>query len=392
MKKEKQERKTKIVNKMTKKMWVTLLGYSATHWVADMCAGAVVMYSLIRYGFGIWEFFVLVVLYNFLSFGLQWLFGIFIDKYQVPREATIFSFLLIGAAFFVTYDPILVVILAGIGDSLYHVGAGAISLNFTPRKTLPAGIFVAPGGIGLFSGVIIGSSIPIPLPFGLQFASGFDKIIFSFSPAMQVFLFTLIVVSILFVAFREIPEINYKRVDTRPKIKYYYLILAILFISVAIRSLYGLTAGYEWIAGHFWLKMALIVGVVSGKALGGLADKFGWMKVAVTSLVVSAPLLVFFPEVWYLAVLGNLIFQMTMPTTLTAFSNIFEGRSATAFGFACLALMLGACPIYLSAEVLKPFFRRSDVTFVVILISATFIYTSLRLLRNYFKKDLKINI
>ena len=57
MKKEKQERKVKLVNKMTKKMWVTLLGYSATHWVADMCAGAVVMYSLIRYGFGIWEFF-----------------------------------------------------------------------------------------------------------------------------------------------------------------------------------------------------------------------------------------------------------------------------------------------------------------------------------------------
>lgn len=389
--KKKRERKSKPVNKMSKKMWGTLLGYSATHWIADMCAGAVVMHSLIRYGFGIWETFVLIVLYNFLSFGLQLMFGIFIDKYQVPREATIFSFLLIGAAFFVTYDPILVVILAGIGDSLYHVGAGSISLNFTPRKTLPAGIFVAPGGPGLLSGIIIGSGIAIPLPFGLQFASGFDKIVPNFGLATQIVLLALLVISIIFVAYREIPEINYKRIDTRPKIKYYHLILAVLFVSVAIRSLYGLTAGYEW-TGDFWLKIILIAGVVSGKALGGLADKFGWMKVAVTSLIVSAPLLVFFPDVWYLAVLGNLIFQMTMPTTLTAFSNIFEGRSATAFGFACLALMLGACPIYLSAEVLKPFFRRSDVTFVVILISATFIYTGLRLLKGYFKKDLKINI
>lgn len=386
-----QTKRKKPVDKMTKDMWITLFGYSATHWVADMCAGAVVMYSLIRYGFGIWDFFVLVVLYNFLSFGLQLMFGIFIDKYQVPREATIFSFLLIGAAFFVKYDPILVVILAGIGDALFHVGGGAISLNFMPRKTMPAGIFVMTGGIGLFSGIIIGKSIPITLPFGLQFEGGFDKIIFSLSPAMQVFLLVCLVASIIFVALREIPEINYKRVDTRPKIKYYYIILAVLFISVAIRSLYGLTAGYEW-TGDFWLKLALVMGIVSGKALGGLADKFGWMKVAVTSLVVSAPLLVFFPDVWYLAVLGNLIFQMTMPTTLTAFSNIFEGRSATAFGFACLALMLGACPIYLSAEVLKPFFRKPSTTFVVILISATFIYTGLRLLKDYFKKDLKINI
>ncbi|MCK4500986.1 hypothetical protein KAU11_10855, partial [Candidatus Babeliales bacterium] len=324
---EKKKKEKKPVNKMTKDMWITLLGYSATHWIADMCAGAVVMASLIYYGYGIWEVFILVVLYNFLSFGLQFMFGIMIDKFQVPREATVFSFLLIGAAYFVFDNPVLVVLLAGIGDSLYHVGAGSISLNLTPQKALPAGIFVAPGGIGLFSGIIIGKSSTIPLPFE------WGSISLNFGPVTMAILLGLLVISIIFTIYREIPEINYKRVNTRPKIKYYDLIIALLLLSVSIRSLYGLTAGFEWKKG-FWLPLALVTGIVTGKAVGGfLADKFGWTKVAVTSLIVAAPLLVFCQSTWYLAILGAMIFQMTMSVTLVAMSNIFEGRSSTAFGF-----------------------------------------------------------
>lgn len=374
----------KFPNKMTGKMWRVLLSYSATHWIADMAAGAVVMASLIKYGFNAWDTFVLVVLYNFFSFGLQILFGIFIDKYQVPKEATILSFLLIGLAYFVTYDPILVVILAGIGDSLFHVGGGSVSLSFMPRKLLPAGIFVAPGGVGLFFGIMIGKGVNVPI---------FDsKFYLSFSQGTQIFLLALLTVSILVISFLEAPKGNYFKVNTRKKIKYWDIVSWGLWFSVAIRSLHGLTAGFEWQKG-FWLPLLLVLSIVSGKALGGLiGDKVGWTWVAVVSLIVSAPLMAFMRDYAFFAILGMGIFQMTMPITLVCRSSLFEGRPATAFGFACLALMAGAMPIYLGAETLKPLLRTDWSIFGVIMLSVVCIFTGLYLLRPYFKKELKMNL
>lgn len=380
--------KPKIVSKMTKDMWVTLLGYGATHWIADMCAGAIVYATLIRYGYGAWDFFVLVVLYNFLSFGLQLMFGIFIDKYQVPREATFISFVLIGLAYpayLLFADPVLVVLLAGIGDSLYHVGAGSISLNFMPRKAVPVGVFVAPGALGLFCGIVIG------------------KTDFTFFTVL--FLLASLIAMAIFVALREIPKINYNAKSFK-KVDYFVLINFFLACSVAIRSMHGLATGFDWkfdqntfnflgwdLQVAFWLQFALVFGISLGKGIGGfLADRFGWIKVGVISLLISAIPMAFFKGNVVLAILGMTIFQITMAITLTTRSLIFEGRSATAFGFFCMTLMIGACPIYLGAETLKPFIQKDWNTFFVILFSATAIFICLFLIKDYFKKELKVNM
>lgn len=386
MEKKRKERKKKPVSKMTKDMWITLLSYSATHWVADMAAGAVVMASLIRYGYNAWDSFVLIVLYNFFSFGLQLMFGIFIDKYRVPREATILSFILIGAAFFVTYDPVLVVILAGIGDSLFHVGGGSVSLSFMPRKLLPAALFVAPGALGLFSGIIIGRGTTIP------FFDYFSVHLSFASLGMKIFLLIALAISTIAVTLLEAPEGDYEKVNTRKKINHWDLISWTLWFSVAIRSLHGLTAGFEWQKG-FWLPFLLVFGIASGKALGGvIGDKVSWTKVAVFSLLISAPLMAFAKDYVFLAILGMGLFQMTMPITLVCRSNLFQGRPATAFGFACLALMAGALPIYLGAETLKPILREDTNIFIVILVSVACIFVGLSLLKPYFKKELKMNL
>lgn len=141
------------------------------------------------------------------------------------------------------------------------------------------------------------------------------------------------------------------------------------------------------------MPLILVLAIASGKALGGLVgDKIGWTKIAVFSLLISAPLMAFAKDSAFLAILGMGLFQMTMPITLVCRSNLFEGRPATAFGFACLALIAGALPIYLGSETLKPILREDINIFIVILISVFSVFIGLSLLKPYFKKELKMNL
>ena len=99
-----------------------------------------------------------------------------------------------------------------------------------------------------------------------------------------------------------------------------------LLISVAVRSLGGLIVG--WVhrdaAGVLW---GLAIAAFAGKAAGGVvADRWGWVKVSVLALLLSAPLLSFVVGKAPLAVSGMLLFQMTMPVTLLAVYRVFPGE------------------------------------------------------------------
>jgi FSR family fosmidomycin resistance protein-like MFS transporter len=97
---------------------------------------------------------------------------------------------------------------------------------------------------------------------------------------------------------------------------------------------------------HIALAIVLVVSVFAGKAIGGvLADRFGWTRVAVGSLLVSTPLLVLGPKVAAVAILGMFLFNFTMPVTLVALSNLLPGRPGLSFGLTCMALLAGALPV-----------------------------------------------
>ena len=127
-----------------------------------------------------------------------------------------------------------------------------------------------------------------------------------------------------------------------------------------------------------------------GKALGGiLADRFGWVRVAISALIISAPLLSFFPGIPLLAISGIFLLQMTMPITLTALSNMLPGRSATAFGLSVLALIIGVIPSYSGA---KPILDNKWIILTIIFVCAGFLALSFRFLNNYFKGKLNIKL
>jgi len=344
---------------MTPKLRTTLMGYSIIHGIIDLSCASVVLASLLSYGVNANESFILIVLYNILAFGLQAPFGLLIDKLKVPKESAIVGSLLVMSSFFVFNMPGLVVILSGLGNAFFHVGGGSISLNFSLRKAFAPGIFVAPGALGLTIGVLIGKSgMFIAWPFVL-----------------------LLIASVLFIIKSEIPEINYEVVSVKPKVKYFELVLLLLLFSVSIRALYGLNAAWK---SDITLLFLLTLGIVLGKALGGiLGDRFGFAKTAIGSLVISAPLLAFFPNSPLLVILGAFLFQMTMPIALTTLSNILPGRSAFAFGLSVLALIIGVIPTYMG---FKAFLSNQYVILSIILLCALSLLISFRLLYNYFKE------
>lgn len=338
----------------------SLFVYGSAHATVDAICAAVIFSILGAKIFNTTQFLSLVILYNALAFGLQAILGLAVDRSRSPRTAALLGCLLTGSsAVLFTSFPVLAVAFAGIGNALFHVGGGSISLNLTPKKATAPGIFVAPGALGLFVGTMLGKSG--------QFA-------------MLPFLLTLAVLCILMFAVK-MPEMNYrKRGYAEDKPRYFELILLLVFTSIAIRSVVGFVLVFPW-KSHVDLLTILIVAVVLGKGVGGiLADRFGWIRVAVGALIVSIPSLVLGANTPLLAICGMFLFNITMPVTLVAISNMLPGRPGFAFGITCLALFLGALPTFFS---IKQALATNWFILPVIMISALALYLGLRL---YMKK------
>ena len=94
------------------------------------------------------------------------------DKNSPKRnEARLAATMLMLAVPLAWKAPYLAVVLAGLGNAAFHVGAGAMVLRLSPNRAAAAGLFVAPGAIGLAIGHWCGTSfrywplIGLPLLF-----------------------------------------------------------------------------------------------------------------------------------------------------------------------------------------------------------------------------------
>jgi FSR family fosmidomycin resistance protein-like MFS transporter len=137
---------------------------------------------------------------------------------------------------------------------------------------------------------------------------------------------------------------------------------------------------FPWKIG-FVLGFVFTLGVIFGKSFGWvLADKFGFGKVWITSLLISSFLLSFWAENPYLWILWIFLFNMTMPITLVVISNTLKGRQGFAFGLTTLALIIWALPYYSKMEIMNNF-----IIFGVILSSVFAVYVGLIFYKKYFK-------
>lgn len=339
--------------------------YWITHALIDLICAWVI--------FSIWKvqlvsietFFFLIILYNVLAFWFQSVFWIVIDYFKNPREMTILGCILtwLSSIIFLLF-PITAIVFAWLWNALFHVGWWSISLNLTPHKASAPWVFVAPWAMGLFIGTVLGK-------WG-QFVA-------------WPFILALVILSILMLIIKT-PEIDYNKKEKElSKLDYFGIILIFVLFSVAIRSFVGLSISFPW-KSDFNLLVILITAIVLWKWIWWfLADKFGWIRISVWALVLSIPFLLLGFDNAILWIIWMFLFNITMPITLVAISNILPWRPAFAFWLTCLALLMGALPVLFWIKV-----SGLTMILIIIMISATVLYYWLKLLLK--NKDFRYSI
>lgn len=299
--------------------------------------------------------------YDLLAFAGQAPLGWMADRLGLRRGAALAGLLCTAAALLVGRGSA-VVLIAGAGNALFHVGAGAMVLTGSRGRAASAGVFVAPGALGLGLGLLLGRKfLTVPLwPWLFAIAAAFAMVLLVArkTPA-------------------EPPAINGV---ARPAFRRGEIagIVALLAVSVAVRSLAG-SVGCDACPRGCFLMVALPIAACAGKFTGGfLADRFGWIELSTLALLASAPLLAFSGGDLWLALPGQMIFQMTMPVTLAAMMRLMPARPGFGFGLLCVALVAGTLPAYLPGG-----WRPQGLSlFLLVLGSAAALHLALRLLLN----------
>jgi FSR family fosmidomycin resistance protein-like MFS transporter len=339
---------------------VTLIVYGVIHFLVDAtCSGMVVSIGN-PYRGGSWELWSAAALYDGLAFGAQVFFGLAVDHWRWPRTAAAAGCVVTALAIpLLGVSTGLAICAAGLGNALFHVGGGSISLNVTPGRATGPGVFVGPGALGLAVGTSLGR-------YGLFWGWPFVVL--------------LLGASVVVYALAH-PVISYDRSGVRLRGNHsratWAAVLVLLLFTISVRALIGMAVPMPW-KSDVALLTILTLAIVAGKAFGGmLADRFGWFRVAAACLILSTPLVSFGAGMPGLAIPGMFLFQVTMPVTLAAVALLLPGRPAFAFGVASFALVAGAAPVF---TVFRPVFGMPILSFAISLASAGTLIAGLRLL------------
>ncbi len=336
-----------------------ITAYSLAHALVDAACAAVLFAMLAARRGDALNLAGIVLIYDVIAFSTQPVFGLLVDRFKSPAYAAAAGILLVAASTLMLPLPLLAAVTAGIGNAVFHVGGGFVSLNLQPGKAALPGIFVAPGALGLTLGILIGKS------------GGF---------VAWPFILLLLAAAALILALPR-PEVPAER-PLPADLRWFEAVIVLLLVSVIIRSLVGQGLVLPWKSDPA-LLLALTGAVVLGKALGGLlADRFGWGAVALTGLAVSAPLLAFFAPLPALAIAGTFLFNLSMPVTLAGLAGMLPGKSGFAFGLTTLALIAGALPAFTP---LRTWIGGAGFVFVAILVSLAALFAGLRLYYRTFR-------
>lgn len=261
------------------------------------------------------------IVYNVVAFGFQIIVGYIADVGN-HYKSYIFMGLIIGViALNMKSLGLYSILFVAIGNAIYHIGGGVKSLQLFPGKSAPAGIFVAPGAIGVFLGYQIASQ-------------GFDI-------SLYLTIVTAGLILLMYYVYRnsqdEIQNLN----RIHPK---FTTILLGIFIIVFVRGFIGMNLIFPW-KSNMVLSSLLVGGVFIGKFLGGvLGDRFGFKKIGIGGLVLSLPFLLLGYYYSIFGIVGALLFNLTMAITLYIVVNSMGRYQGFAFGITTLALLLSYLP------------------------------------------------
>jgi len=305
------------------------LALGGVHALVDCASGYLIFRDLGTSALGYPTIVTLVVLYNTLAFGGQVPVGAITDRTRTYRGAAVLGALLAATSLVVApWAVIAGIVVVGVGNALFHVGAGAHVLAASRNRSTESGVFVGPGAVGLAAGILMG---------GQRLEARW-------------FIVTLLVVAVFLLPRLIEPSARSGQASSLPRPRSRALLITLacasmLVGSVTVRALVGGAVSGSWRGISTEVMLLLALAACGGKMLGGfVSDRLGWATTSVAALLISAPLVSALVRTPVGAVLGMLIFQMTMPVTLKAMHHILPTRPGLAFGIPCLALLVGALP------------------------------------------------
>jgi FSR family fosmidomycin resistance protein-like MFS transporter len=273
----------------------------------------------------------LVLIYNALGFGAQPLIGYFADGVRSPRTFASGGMALLAASLIsraVGFGE-LAVLMAGLGSAAFHVGAGALTLRSCGGRSDAAGLFAAPGVIGLaIGGAIAVSGHYLYLPF----------------------VAALLALILLIHAWPLPPrQASLSNSPKEPIFESHDWIMIGLLTAVALRSLLW-TSFQLASSGQITALIALGVAAGIGKLIGGFAaERLGYRRWTLLSLLIAAPLLAFAGKKLALLLPGVALLQSSIPCSIAAMARLLPTRPATATGLVLgLAVALGGLPTLLA--------------------------------------------
>lgn len=292
--------------------WRTLLVNAVAHLLVDgVCAATLFG----RLG-GVPNLSALVMLYSTLAFSTQSFVGLTADRVKRHALADSVAMIVVAVGYLLPLQPLFRVLIVGVGNSVFHVAGGAMTLEHSGGKAGSLGIFVAPGAVGLSAGTlwpVAGTPMAVALMICAVGLAIMDR-------------------NRIAATERCAPGRT-----ARPSLT----AIVLLTLSVAVRAIGGTAVRFAWnTTGSMAILLAL--SVFAGKTAGGLmCDGMGVKRLAWISLAPAALLIAFCSKWMVPSLLGQFLLNMTMPVTLWLLYLAMPDSPGFAFGLAASALWPG---------------------------------------------------
>lgn len=311
--------------------------YGFAHFAVDLaCVSAVVLCgAAIGGALSPAETVLLIVGYDIGAFAFQMPIGALMDKLGCNARCAIAACLVVMAGVGLAFsDPagfaIAAVVLAALGNAVFHCAGGIDVLNVSGNRASLPGAFIAPGAMGVFLAPLLVAASDTAL-------------------ASSVLVGLLLLSTCLLLCLDA--ENSRRGCSSNADFALPALTptlmaaLALLFATIAIRSYAGASMGFPWKADVLLAGIA-VSGIVLGKTLGGfVADRLGTIRTSALSLGAASILFLFSWDVPACGVVATSLFNFTMPITLSAMARLVPGAKGLAFGTASFALAIGFVPV-----------------------------------------------
>lgn len=301
--------------------------YFYIHFVTEI----ICFFALGRYAEATPMMWLIFFAYDMLAFVPQSIIGYINDKFPKLCFSSIGLALLALALFLqntVTEIPLLSLVVLCMGNAFIHVNGAEITLKSSCGKLSHSAIFVSGGSFGVVCGKLLAAT---DFPYRLLFF-----LILSAVP------FTLLAQTYLK---SDNPKLNNVFNYENKKInRAVIIILAVLVVIIRGYMAYGIPTSWRKTTVQ---TIAFFVFMGIGKAAGGvLSDLFGAKRIALLSVAVACPLLMFGDNNMAVSLIGVMFFSMTMSISLASLVSVLPNTPGLAFGLTTIGLFLGTVPVF----------------------------------------------